>query len=45
MSFSIRIATKNDITELVELRLELLKEVRGEVTDDILDTYREYLGN
>lgn len=45
MSFSIRIATKDDITELVELRIELLQEVRGEVTDDCLDTYRDYLGN
>ncbi|MHA1503445.1 MAG: GNAT family N-acetyltransferase [Candidatus Heimdallarchaeota archaeon] len=45
MSFSLRLATKEDIPNLVELRIEFLNEALNETPDDGLDVYREHLGN
>ena len=44
MSFSLRLATEEDIPELIELRIEFLKEVRVEAPDEGMDIYRKYLG-
>ncbi|MGC9780576.1 MAG: GNAT family N-acetyltransferase [Candidatus Heimdallarchaeota archaeon] len=44
MSFSLRLATKEDIPQLIELRIEFLKEVQVDAPKDMMDVYREHLG-
>ncbi len=43
MSFSLRLATKEDIPQLIELRIEFLKEVQVDAPNDMMDEYHEHL--
>ncbi|TET29452.1 MAG: GNAT family N-acetyltransferase [Candidatus Heimdallarchaeota archaeon] len=43
--FSLRLATKDDIQQIVELRIEFIKEVRLEYPKDRVDEYREVMSN
>ncbi len=43
--FSLRLATKDDIPQLAELRIEFIKEIRLEYTKDRIDEYREVMCN
>ncbi|MHA1171438.1 MAG: GNAT family N-acetyltransferase [Candidatus Heimdallarchaeota archaeon] len=43
--FSLRLATKDDIPQLAELRIEFIKEVRLEYPKDRIDEYREVMIN
>ena len=44
MSFSLRLATKEDIPQLIELRIEFLKEFQEDIPNDSMNVYREHLG-
>ena len=44
MSFTLRLAKEDDIPELVELRIEFLKEVQVDAPIEKMDVYRKYLG-
>jgi GNAT superfamily N-acetyltransferase len=41
--FSLRLATKDDIKQLIEFRIKFLKEVRVDAPTDRLDEYREVM--
>jgi len=43
--FSLRLATKDDIPQLAELRIEFIKEIRLEYPKDRIDEYREVMCN
>ncbi len=43
--FFLRLATKDDIQQIVELRIKFLKEVRIDAPTDGLDEYREVMSN
>ncbi len=43
--FSLRLATKDDIPQLAELRIEFIKEIRLEYHKDRIDEYREVMCN
>ena len=45
MTFSLRLATKEDISILIEFRIEFLKEFQTGGKDEDLDIFREHLGN
>ena len=43
MSFTLRLATKDDIPELIELRIKFLKEVHSNPSEEELESIQEHL--
>lgn len=43
--FSLRLATKDDIQQIVELRIKFIKEIRIDAPTDKMDEYRKIMSN